>query len=227
MSGMETFNEFNQSSQSHCLHIRKLRLGSHTMTRSSLIWLGLAISALPLAGCASSSPRSTLSNTPSHTAQDSQAARHLNAEGLSLVEADNLEAAEDRFRQAIQNDLYYAPAHNNLGLVLMQLDNHYEAAWEFQSAAKMMPHAPEPRNNLGLLYENLGRLGPAITAYEAALEIDPANIVAMRHVSRVYVKSGRSNDKLKDALETMLSIPDSGQWDYWARGQLVRLGRND
>ena len=144
-----------------------------------------------------------------------------------MVEAANLEGAKTKFQQAVQADLYYAPAHNNLGLVLMQMEDYYEAAWEFQCAAKMMPHAPEPRTNLGLLYENLGRLDPAMAAYEASLEIDPANIVAMRHTSRVYVKTGRNDDKLKDALEKMLSIPDSGQWDYWARGQLIRLGRND
>lgn len=197
------------------------------MTKSRLTFIGLAIAVLPVAGCASSSPRFTPYDAVGGPTQDSQAARRLNAEGLALVAEENLESAKTKFQQAVEADLYYAPAHNNLGLVLVQLHDYYEAAWEFQCAAKMMPHAPEPRTNLGLLYENLGRLDPAIAEYEAALEIDPANMVAMRHASRAYVKTGRSDDKLKDALEKLLSIPETGQWDYWARGQLIRLGRND
>lgn len=195
------------------------------MTKSRLTFVGLVIAVSPVTGCVSSGPRYDTAHH--HPPRNSQLARTLNAEGLELVGISNLEIAKDKFQEAIEADLYYAPAHNNLGLVFMQLENYYEAAWEFQCAAKMMPHAPEPRTNLGLLYENLGRLDPAISEYETALKIDPANIVAMRHASRAYVKTGETDDKLKDALEKLLSIPDSGQWDYWARGQLIRLGRDE
>jgi Flp pilus assembly protein TadD len=197
------------------------------MTKNRLTFVGLVIAVLSVTGCASSGSRSKSYGAADHPAQNSQLARRLNAEGLVFVSKTNYKDAKTKFQQAVDADLYYAPAHNNLGLVLVQLHDYYEAAWEFQCAAKMMPHAPEPRTNLGLLYENLGRLDPAISEYEAALEIDPANMVAMRHASRAYVKTGESDDKLKDALEKLLSIPDSGQWDYWARGQLMRLGRND
>lgn len=227
MSDMEKQNELFQSWQPNARHRAEMRYGGLRMTSSRLTIVGLVMAVLPVVGCASSGSRSNPYDAADHPAQDSQTARRLNAEGLALIAINNHEGAKTKFQQSIDADLYYAPAHNNLGLALVQLHNYYEAAWEFQCAAKMMPHAPEPRTNLGLLYENLGRLDPAISEYEAALEIDPANIVAMRHASRAYVKTGESDDKLKDALEKLLSIPDSGQWDYWARGQLIRLGRND
>jgi Flp pilus assembly protein TadD len=146
---------------------------------------------------------------------------------LALIKTQDLQGAEEKFREALEHDLYYAPAHNNLGLVLLQTERYYESAWEFDYAAKLAPESPEPRQNLGLLYENLGHVDQAAETYEAALEIDPDNVVAMRHLARAYVKNDRKDDLLKRLLEKLLMIPSDHQWDVWIRGQLVRLGRGD
>lgn len=188
--------------------------------------VGLAIMGLALSGCASGRHRHGVEYDHTTRERAPLTARSLNAEGLRLIEEGDFHAAKKKFQRAIEADLYYVPAHNNLGLVLLREGDYYEAAWQFHCASKMMPRAAEPRANLGLLYENLGRLDRAIDEYEAAIEMDPDNIAAMRHAARAYMKAGEDDDKLKDALETLLSMPDNGQWDYWARGQIIRLGRD-
>jgi Tfp pilus assembly protein PilF len=157
--------------------------------------------------------------------RETSQAEILNNKGLNDIEDGDFDRAEANFRHAIEKDLYYAPAHNNLGLVLLKRERYYEAAWEFDSAAKLAPAEPEPWTNLGRLYERLGRMDQAVSEYEAALKLSPENFVAMRHLARAYVKAEHRDDRLKRLLERLLLIPGDVQWDAWARGQLIRLGR--
>jgi len=144
---------------------------------------------------------------------------------MSRATQRNLTDAELHFREALEHDLYYAPAHNNLGLALLQTGRCYEAAWEFEYAAKLAPYSPEPRANLGLLYENTGRTDRAVSEYDSALAIDPSHVTAMRHLARVYVKTGHTGPRLKTVLEKLFQSPGDVEWDRWVRSQLIRLGR--
>ncbi len=180
-----------------------------------------------LSGCQASGGHRQYSTLPQSQHRDPVRAQQLNDEGLKAVEAGELNAAEEKFREALVKDLYSASAHNNLGLVLLQSDRHYEAAWEFDYAAKLVPESPEPRQNLALLYEHLGRIDLAIAEYETALEIDPNNLATMRYLARAYVKAGKNHEKVKTLFARLLEVPHDEQWDVWIRGQLVRLGRTD
>ncbi len=198
----------------------------HRTRYDGLLLCSAVCISLLLAGCSTKPDRGHYQTLPKPLNRDSRAAERLNDEGMVLIEAGKLNEAEPKFREALENDLFYASAHNNLGLVLLRTDRHYEAAWEFDYAAKLVPHAGEPRNNLGLLYEKLGRLDSAIEAYDAALQIDPQNTVAMRHLARVLVKANRNDDRVKTLFEKLLAVPGDGQWDTWVRGQALRLGRH-
>jgi tetratricopeptide (TPR) repeat protein len=185
----------------------------------------VAFLSVMIGGCATRT-RTHYRTVADRPQQDSLTAQRLNTEGLRSIEGEDLEAAERKFREALEHDLYYAPAHNNLGLVLTQTQRYYEAAWEFDYAAKLAPRAVEPRQNLALLYENLGRLDEAISGYEGALEIDSKNAVAMRHLARAYVKAGRKDHQLGGLLDKLAHIPGDQQWDRWIRGQIIRMGRD-
>lgn len=188
----------------------------------------LLVWTLALAGgCAPGTTRLSYRTAPEPARRDSLSAQRLNDEGLEFVEDGKIGKAEEKFREALVQDLYHAPAHNNLGLVLLRTNRHYEAAWEFEYAAKLAAHAVEPRQNLGLLFEELGRIEMAIDEYESALTIDPSDATAMRHLARAYVKSGQKKKRLKELLEKLLLIPNDHQWDAWIRGQLIRVGRVD
>ncbi len=184
-----------------------------------------SILALTLSsGCTSTLKTSSFSEAAQQD-RHTNTAKQLNDAGLKLLEDEQFDQAEQKFREAIDQDLYYASPHNNLGLILMQKKEYYKAAWEFRTAAKLAPNTSEPRANLGLLYENIGRLDAAINTYEDALEIDSSNYAAMKHLARAYVKSKKHNDKLNDLLPQFKDLPIDKQWDYWVRGQIVRFGR--
>ena len=185
------------------------------------------IGVIVVGGCVSRGHRPEYRTVSELADRNSLVAEQLNWRGLIAIREGDLDEAERLFRRALAEDLYYAPAHNNLGLVLVQTKRHYEAAWEFDYAGKLVPRALEPRGNLGLLYENVGQLDRARLEYEAALEIEPENLVTMRHLARVMIKTDRHDDRLRTLLEKLLRVPGDTQWDAWVRGQVIRVGRPD
>lgn len=177
------------------------------------------------ASCRSADKSARYQTIPQVPGQCPEQARAANDEGLHAIEEGDFAAAERKFREAIEHDLYYAPAHNNLGLTLLRSRRYYEAAWEFEYAAKLTPHAVEPRANLGLVYEGVGQLDRAVTEYEKAAEIDAHDASVMRHLARAYVKANRKDEGLKKLLDRLVLTPGNEQWDQWVRGQLIRVGR--
>lgn len=183
-----------------------------------------ALVLVVLAGCAQAGTGPGYETLPQSAHRDSLTAQRFNAQGLKAVEATDLETASEAFRRALEADLWYAPAHNNLGLTLLHEGRAYEAAWEFHYAAKLMPGSVSATNNLGLVMERVGRLDEAIELYHDALKISPENIEVMGHLARAYVKAGHQDRSLEDLLKE-LTLRGSDGWDLWARQHLIRLGR--
>ena len=121
------------------------------MSTRRVIIAGFAVAAVLTTACQSPS------NKGLQTAQrNEKSAREANERGLKFVDADKFNEAEAAFREAIQHDLRYAAAHNNLGLVLLTQGNLYHAAVEFRMASRLDPNAKEPVENLAQLYQRLG-----------------------------------------------------------------------
>ncbi len=161
--------------------------------------------------------------SPEPRTRNTVLAQQFNDDGLKHIEAGELDEAQALFRQALDADLLYPAAHNNLGLVLLRQGKMYESAWEFSYAAKLMPHSAEPRHNLGTLMEKMGRFDEAETQYEAALAIDDSNVEVMGHLARVYVKQDRRDEKAISLLRKLAFQSDVGDWNRWARMWLVKL----
>ena len=192
--------------------------------KTTLLLIG---GALVVGGCSPGRlhrPYSTALNTPQ---RDTYAAQRLNQEGLGYIEAGDFEAAETSFRQALDHDLFYASAHNNLGLLLLDRGEAYAASWEFTFAAKLLPHAVEPRNNLGLVMEKVAHLDDAIAHYKEALDLDPGNVEVMGHLARTYIKARQKPQELRNLLKTLAFQNPGGTWDQWARRRLLALGREE
>ncbi len=107
--------------------------------------------------------------------RDSVLARSLTEQAMELIEQSKWPQAEALLQKAIEADVMFGQAHNNLGSVYVHENNLYQAAWEFQYAAKLMPYQPEPRSNLGLVMEEAGKLDEAVDSYDQAIKIDPDN----------------------------------------------------
>ncbi|HJT67783.1 MAG TPA: tetratricopeptide repeat protein [Pyrinomonadaceae bacterium] len=117
-------------------------------------------------------------------------AETLNNLGFSLYQNGNYRAAVDRLKRAAK----LAPADerilNNLGLAYCRLG-------KVDEAYKAFTRATGPLNgnlNMAKMMERFAREEDAIRYYEAAREIDANNTIALRRLTDLYQRVGRSAD---------------------------------
>jgi Tfp pilus assembly protein PilF len=155
---------------------------------------------------------------------DRELAKRENDRALRLLDEGKLPEAESHLKKAIEADVMYGPAHNNLGLVYYHQSKLYPAAWEFQNAIKLMPYQPEPRNNLGLVFEKAGKITNAAEAYEKARQMEPDNPEYLANLARAKVRRGDRDPETKKLLEELIFKDSRPQWNQWARVNLLRMG---
>ena len=155
--------------------------------------------------------------------RDADLARRENARAVTLLEANDLPAAEDALKAALAADVMCGPAHNNLGKVYFQQKKLYLAAWEFQYAMKLMPNQAEPPDNLGLVFEAAGKLDEATDSYGKALALEPENVHAMGNLARAHVRRGDRDDATRALLQKLVLRDDRSDWLTWERATLSKL----
>jgi len=153
-------------------------------------------------------------------------AEGLTQEAAALIGKDDAKA-ESLLREALTEDLYHGPAHNNLGVIFLKQGKLYEAAGEFEWARKLMPGHADPRMNLALTLETAGHVDDAIGTYRTALEVAPDHIQTIQALARLQCKSGKKDARTLEALQTIAMRGDSERWRDWARQMLVRADRPD
>ena len=125
-----------------------------------------------------------------------------NREGVLLLEAGELDAAEARFRLALEYHPRFAEPRANLGLVLLRRGDLDGAERELRTAISLDPAFDEAWSGLGVVLEARGDRVGAAEAWEHALSIDPGLVAARRNLADVRIREGQFSE---------------------ARAQLVRL----
>ena len=148
-------------------------------------------------------------------------AEKLTQEAATLIGSDDVRA-EALLREALTEDLYHGPAHNNLGVVYLKQGKLYEAAGEFEWARKLMPGHADPRMNLALTLETAGHTEDAISTYRTALEVSPDHIQTIQALTRLQHKSGKKDAKTVESLQTIALRGETPRWRDWAQEMLVR-----
>src|SRR5437763_10181339 len=100
----------------------------------------LVVLAVVACGCASSKhkePGDVVAAAPG-ARHDTARARQENAKAFELIQKGKYAEAEKAAKAAVDADVMFGPAHNNLGLVYYYQDELYPAAWAFQNAIKLM-----------------------------------------------------------------------------------------
>lgn len=178
-----------------------------------------AVSLLFLSGCQNSDHMVVAAPSGPNTAL----ARQLNDQAFSLIQKDKYSDAEPFLKKAIEADVMFGPARNNLGLVYFHEQKLYAAAWEFQNAIKLMPYQPEPRNNLGLVMERAGKSAAAVEAFEAARKMEPDNPQYIGNLARVKIRSGDRSEETKALLQELVFKDSRPQWRDWAKMELLQF----
>ncbi len=202
----------------------------HRLRDSGTLFTGLlAIAAVlgTVSGCAG--PRASGPYSPiTAGTRDTAKATRLNAEAADVInqattnnDPGTMKRAEALLREALNADLYFGPAHNNLGVVFLSRDELYEAAAEFEWARKLMPGHPDPRVNLAFTLESAGRVDEAIATYRTALEVLPDDIAAMQGLARLQVRSGKRDEQTARLLSEIAMRGETPDWRDWAKEQAM------
>ncbi|MEN1705226.1 MAG: tetratricopeptide repeat protein [Planctomycetota bacterium] len=154
-------------------------------------------------------------------ARDPSRAAELTREAADIL-LSNPERAESLLREALTEDLYHGPAHNNLGVIFMQRDELYEAASEFEWARKLMPGHPDPRMNLALTLERAGRIDDAMKTYETALEVYPGHLPTIQAMTRLQLRAGLEDERTDEHLTQIVERSSDPEWREWARLRLAK-----
>lgn len=172
-------------------------------------------------GCALDTPgKSQYQTIVSNPFRDGEKAEHETARGIRHLEAGRLERAEKAFKDALEADVSYGPAHNNLGHIYMLQGRFYLAAWEFEYANRLMPDRIEPLVNLGLVYEQVGRLDRAHEFFRTAQTLAPQDPEVLANLARCRILQEQTGD-LPQLLSELLLYETRPDWRSWAEEQLM------
>ena len=195
------------------------------MARSK--WLTFALMGMTLAGCASSrsgeAQEAGYQTVVPEPRRNIEAAQRENFVGLSHLAEGNLDLAARAFRRALDADIEFGPAHNNLGKVYYLQEDYYQAAWEFECAAELMPRHAAARNNLGLVLEQAGELNQAVERYREALGLEPDRLEYQANLARALVRRGDRTGELRRLLQAVVEHDTRPAWLIWARAQLSSM----
>ncbi len=178
---------------------------------------------LLLASCASDQKTSDANYKTVPGEKHTEAAKNHYEVALDLIDLGEFEQAEAQLKKALEVDVTFGPAHNNLGKIYFDKKDLYLAAWEFRYAAKLMPDRPEPKNNLGLVLEKVGNLDEAIEQYGEGLKVAPENTALMGNMARARLRRGDKTADVRELLRQIVMKDDRPDWVRWAK---TRLGED-
>ncbi|MCD0462265.1 tetratricopeptide repeat protein [Roseiconus lacunae] len=154
--------------------------------------------------------------SPADIEQNDKAHR-LNGKGLLALKRGDFQKAEQLFRESLQLDVSFGPAHNNLGQIYLAKHQLYLAAWEFEYAANLMPDLVEPIINQGLAYETAEQFEKAEAYYRRAYNQNPHNAVAIGSLLRALIKQDRASVEIGLLLDELILHDHRANWITWAK----------
>lgn len=156
--------------------------------------------------------------------RNSLRSQELATAALQHMESDPTKA-ESLLKQALEEDLFNGPAHNNLGVLYLRAEppKLYEAASEFEWASKLLPGQPDPRHNRAMVLERAGRMNDALEGYAAALDIAPGYMPALQGKASLCIRLNKPDDTLQASLSEIALRGTTEKWRLWAKSRLLRM----
>lgn len=95
--------------------------------------------------------------------------------GNVLKARNQLEAAQEVYRNAIAIDPNFAVGYYNLGMLLKQMGRFTDAIALYQQAIKLNPNYADAYQNLGVVFLKVGNVGESLVAFQRAIELHKIN----------------------------------------------------
>ena len=110
--------------------------------------------------------------------------------GTSYLYERNLELAEKNLKISIDQNKNYYNSNHNLGVTLQLKENLDEALVSFKNALKLKPNNLGTLNHIAECYEKIKSFEDAKKYYNKVIEIEPNNKIALKGLSRIFLKFG-------------------------------------
>ena len=150
------------------------------------------------------------------------------AEGLRRQQRHG--EAIEAYRDVLEIDPEYAPAHSGMGYALLRLERFEEALASLARSASLQPESPEAADRhaaMGRVYQELGRSEEAARQYERALAINPGNANALDSFAVLRFGQQRYEEALS-LYESLIKIGEDNAQAHANKGAtLYYLGRPD
>lgn len=132
--------------------------------------------------------------------------------GFAYRENGDLEAAESRYRRAIEIDAEYPRAHANLGIALLAQGAWEDAEGALRRALQLDDGYAAAHHNLGFIQERVGVRLEAERHYRRAIELDPALVEPRLGLARMLLAADNAigaEPVLRGALAVDPGLPEA------------------
>ncbi len=193
-----------------------------------LLALG-AMTALPMHGCSSPSPRTdgtpVSEINPAIAYSQRQRARALeHYSAASALHADGKpDEALSEYRKALELDDKLYGAWNNMGQLLMSQGNFADAVSAYKIASGIEPSDPRPEYNIGLVYQKVGWAQDSFEHFQNALSRDPHYIPALRGAIRSAEMLGKGDPQILSYIRNAQLRETDEQWIAYLSTQYYRV----
>ena len=133
---------------------------------------------------------------------------YLFAQGIEELNAGQLDAALETFKQITTTAPDFPDAHYHLGLVYYRRAQFREAAAAFKQTLKFLHRDVAALVNLGLASYRAAEMSEAVNAYRTALEIQPHNVEALNNLGLAYQELGQFEEAIAAYDEALRLRPD-------------------
>src|SRR4051794_24899478 len=156
--------------------------------------------------------------------QQPESPKLWNERGVALHQDGKFADAEDSYRRAVQAELGYAIAHNNLGVALYHRGDGEQAIAAFRVALEAQPTFAKARLNLALLLSKGKRFQQALEAYRAVLQTAGEDPAAWNGVGLVLSELRKHEDARNAFARAIQGRPDYAEAHYNLSFTLSNLG---
>ena len=127
---------------------------------------------------------------------------------LQHHQKNNLQAAEQLYKQILEIEPDHIETNFRLGSLLVQTRNFDTAQQLLNKVIQIDPNHAKANNNLGIAFQKMKKNQEAINCYEKAIQINPNLADAYCNLALLYMNTSRDEKALQYCDEVLNLVPD-------------------